>query len=70
MVYVQSNMVSYNGDAYVIGITDASEGRILVIYKLSCPQEKCQWTRIKQEKIQGRSNFVAFPVTDSFAHCT
>ena len=68
-ILVQYNIVTYNGDAYAMGIND----EFFEIHKLSCPKEKCEWTRIKQERLQGRSGrsiFLAFPVTDSFANCT
>merc|ERR1712079_529729 len=44
------SMISYNGDVYAIGGSspDGYENE-RAIYRLSCPNQKCQWTTIEQE---------------------
>ena len=39
------------------------------IYELQCANEKCGWTKLKQELQLGRRNFVAVPIQDARVSC-
>ena len=61
-------MVSYNGNVYAIG-GFSSDGSEKAIYRLSCPNQNCQWITIQQELKTARGVFVAMPIMDSLVDC-
>jgi len=62
------SMISYNGDAYAIG-GKSPDGYEKAIYRLSCPNQECQWTTLQQELKTPRQWFVAIPIMDSLVDC-
>ena len=67
--HVNSNLVTYEGDVYAIGIKELKNDDVIEIHRLSCPEEECKWTRIRQEEIKHRYTFVVLPISDSFYNC-
>ena len=64
------SMVSFNGDLYTIGgYSSYRNGYQTSIFKLSCFNEDCNWTKTNQKLKVARADTVAIPVEDSFVNC-
>ena len=61
-------MHEHYGDIYVFGGKAGSGGFQSAIYKLSCSNNMCSWTEIKQSLKEATPTRIAIHVPDSF--CT
>ena len=63
------SLVPFGKDVVILGGRDSNWKASKGIYKITCSNRACIWTKMEQELSVGRHSFVAIPIPDSVAKC-